>query len=278
MRCIKEEVIHSDKVPAGIFLQGLQYGTSIVNPHWHTQVELNLMLVGSAYFVVNGKKHILREGEMNIINTETVHCGGPLIYGDSMELITLLWDYDFFERFFPDMNDHYFQLANKPEQLRDIINTMIEIAVQNEIKSPFYELKISEAFMHIASVLLEHFLIENHSASPLRNSRRDPLISRAAGFINSHYNEPISLQLVADYVNLSPAYFSRYFKEHTGVNYQEYLTKLRLKHAVADLRNTEDSVTDVAYNNGFPNVNSFISQFKKTYQTTPKQYKKNAFV
>lgn len=169
MRCIKEKVIHSDKIPAGIFLQGLQYDTSIVNPHWHTQVELNLMLVGSAYFVVNGKKHILREGEMNIINTETVHCGGPLIYGDSMELITLLWDYDFFERFFPDMNDHYFQLANKPEQLR-------------------------------------------------------------------------------------------------------------LKHAVADLRNTEDSVTDIAYNNGFPNVNSFISQFKKTYQTTPKQYKKNAFV
>ncbi len=75
-------------------------------------------------------------------------------------------------------------------------------------------------------------------------------------------------------VNLSPSYFSKYFKNVTQVSFSEYLANLRLENAVNDMLNYNTTVSTAAFENGFANVKSFITQCKKVYGCTPAQYKK----
>ena len=75
-------------------------------------------------------------------------------------------------------------------------------------------------------------------------------------------------------VNLSPSYFSKYFKKVTQISYSEYLANLRLEKAIQDMLENNTSVSAAALRNGFANVKSFITQCKKVYKCTPAQYKK----
>ena len=62
------------------------------------------------------------------------------------------------------------------------------------------------------------------------------------------------------------------FKKYVGTTFTKYLVELRLSHAVNDLKGT-DSVTEIAYRNGFKSDNSFIDFFKKAYGCTPGKYR-----
>lgn len=68
---------------------------------------------------------------------------------------------------------------------------------------------------------------------------------------------------------MTPAHFSKYFKDKTEETFSKYLRRVRLEHAIDDLRNKKITVRQAAIENGFPNVNSFIMSCKSEYGRTP---------
>ena len=60
---------------------------------------------------------------------------------------------------------------------------------------------------------------------------RKYIVSRAKEYIKNHYNKDISLDDVSREVNISPYYFSKLFKDETGVNFIEYVTSIRMERA-----------------------------------------------
>jgi AraC-like DNA-binding protein len=58
------------------------------------------------------------------------------------------------------------------------------------------------------------------------------------------------------------------------VGFHDFVTRLRLRSAVADLNHTDKSMVEIALDNGFPNAKSFYKSFRDMYQKTPFQYKK----
>ena len=60
-----------------------------------------------------------------------------------------------------------------------------------------------------------------------------------------------------------------------GINFKNYLVNVRLSSAYRDLINTDYSITHIALENGFPNLKSFITAFKRTYGETPYKYIRN---
>ena len=92
-------------------------------------------------------------------------------------------------------------------------------------------------------------------------------------YIGKHYNDEITLDDMAELAGLSPAYFSKYFKDITGTNFTKYLNSIRLEHALKDMLTQNISVTDAALENGFSNVKFFITICKKVYEYTPAQYR-----
>ncbi len=94
-------------------------------------------------------------------------------------------------------------------------------------------------------------------------------------FIDNHYTQTLFIDNVAKEFSMTPKYFSRFFKEHAGIGFVEYITKLKLEKAVELLFTTDKSVKEISDMVGYVTDTAFITAFKKYYGKPPKEYKKN---
>ena len=97
-------------------------------------------------------------------------------------------------------------------------------------------------------------------------------IRNLIGYIEEHYNEDISLNQLAEMLNMSPVYLSALFKEETGISYVKYLTEIRMKKA-KELLSQGHLVYEVCEMVGYPNYRYFCDLFKKRTGMTPNEYK-----
>jgi two-component system, response regulator YesN len=94
--------------------------------------------------------------------------------------------------------------------------------------------------------------------------------------INSHYNEPISLNLIADKLGVTPQYLSRLFTKETNSNFIDYLTTVRIEMSKSFIRNTDMKIYEIAEKVGYPDAKYFCTIFKKISGVSPNQFKRIA--
>ncbi len=99
------------------------------------------------------------------------------------------------------------------------------------------------------------------------------VILKAVHYIQSHFKEKIELQDVADHVYLSPAYFSRLFKEKTGDTFKSYLNKVRIQQSKNLLLNTKESLVEIGATLGFEEQSYFTRVFKSIVGVSPGKYR-----
>ncbi|GIP33379.1 hypothetical protein J2TS4_25890 [Paenibacillus sp. J2TS4] len=107
----------------------------------------------------------------------------------------------------------------------------------------------------------------------VKNEQND-LANRASDILEMRYAEDISLDSVADCLNISSNYLSILMKEKTGINFSEHLNNIRIRKAKELLESTSLSVQEVGIRIGYRNVTSFIRMFKKITGLTPGDYRK----
>lgn len=100
------------------------------------------------------------------------------------------------------------------------------------------------------------------------NRHVDP-VRQAQYYINDHYRENISLDDIAEFVNLSKYYFSRLFEKETGRPPWKYLIETRLRNAMQMLTHSHLSVEEIAFSCGFSSAAHFIRIFKEHTGFTP---------
>lgn len=124
------------------------------------------------------------------------------------------------------------------------------------------------------SNMVRDFVIRTAAMLEMRKRKKNiNIVEHAEAYIQEHYAESISLDDVARHVNLSQHYFSRFFKHEKGVGFTDYLTKVRIDHAIELLFLEELSIKEIAYMVGFNDPNYFFKIFKKTTGFTPGEYK-----
>lgn len=105
---------------------------------------------------------------------------------------------------------------------------------------------------------------------------RSGIKNRIVDYLAENYsNSGLSLEMLADHLNISYHYLSRLFKEYFGTNFVSYLTIVRLEKAKELLKSTNESVEQIAKKTGFIGSNSLIRAFKKYYDVTPAKFRKN---
>ena len=87
--------------------------------------------------------------------------------------------------------------------------------------------------------------------------------------IQEHFADPITIEELARLSHLSKSYFMSCFKQTFGLGAVEYLTQFRIKAACEALRSTTQSVSEIAYDNGFRNLSNFNRQFRSKVGCTP---------
>lgn len=105
-----------------------------------------------------------------------------------------------------------------------------------------------------------------------RRLHRHAALEKALQYMNLHYGEDLSLQELAEHVDLNPSYFSLLFKEKIGISYIKYLTGIRMERA-KELLKTGLRVNEVSEKVGYINYRHFTELFKKMVGTTPGQYR-----
>lgn len=99
------------------------------------------------------------------------------------------------------------------------------------------------------------------------------VVTTAEKYLKENFHRNISLEDISNYVHLSPFYFSRIFKKETGLNFIEFLTKLRIEEAKKLLVTSDEPVVNIANLVGYNEPNYFSRVFRKLVGMTPKQYK-----
>lgn len=91
-------------------------------------------------------------------------------------------------------------------------------------------------------------------------------------YLEAHYADEITLEDVAEQVNISPQYFSKLIKKNTGFNFTEWLSMIRIQKAKELLTNTNLTVKEVCFKVGYKDPNYFSRIFKKRMGMTPSEY------
>lgn len=117
----------------------------------------------------------------------------------------------------------------------------------------------------------------NNALADIYNSQKqkaNAIIEKANNYIEAYYPNSISLESVAREVNLSSYYFSRFYKEETGINFSDKLSNVRIEKAKELLTSGNLSIKDVSYKVGFTDPNYFSKAFKKITGVTASDYRK----
>jgi AraC-like DNA-binding protein len=96
---------------------------------------------------------------------------------------------------------------------------------------------------------------------------------RAKDLADARYAEPLGVQDLAQAAGLSPAHFSREFRQAFGESPHGYLLTRRLERAAALLRTTDRSVAEICFDVGLQSVGSFTTTFTRTYGVSPTAYR-----
>ncbi len=131
-----------------------------------------------------------------------------------------------------------------------------------------------EKYFSMAQIIADYIRLLYKSA-PETPSAYHWAVKTAMQYAESNYYHPLSLKAIADSCFINEKYLGRTFKIQTGKTFHEYLTEIRLNHAVSLLESTNQSVLQIALESGFNSPSYFNRAFFKKYDITPKKYKKN---
>jgi two-component system response regulator YesN len=107
-----------------------------------------------------------------------------------------------------------------------------------------------------------------------KRSRRMEIIN-AQKYVSKHLDQKISLEEVADYLHLNPAYFSRLFKKETKESFIGYVTRIKMEKAREWLETNHKSLEEIPYELGYSNKSYFNKCFKATFGLAPSQIGRN---
>ncbi|MCD8915928.1 AraC family transcriptional regulator [Staphylococcus simulans] len=112
-------------------------------------------------------------------------------------------------------------------------------------------------------------------AQKVKQYEHTPKVNKVLQYIDLNLDQPLTLQCLAEMVELSPAYLSRVFSDELGVTLSQYIIKVRIKVGRDLLVRTKMSVADIAKYVGFKDQSYFTQRFKEVYGMSPLKYRKN---
>ena len=126
-----------------------------------------------------------------------------------------------------------------------------------------------ESLVKLLAIFAEHLAASSNALQLARGSSEMPEVGVARLYIEGHTEEDLSLAVVARVVNVSAGYFSQKFKQSTGMNFVEYVSRTRVEKARNLLQNPHLRISEIAFAVGFQSLSQFNRTFKKVTGQSP---------
>ena len=260
-----------DQIPVKIYRHDL-IGRYIWSPlHWHRSIELLVSFEGHNCVSIGRNDFVFTEDDWTIINSSELHSSRYLSASDTFKGISVIISLPYVETWIG--KNIFFCNPSDPAVTKKIQAAALDVYNLNESEE-FYPLKLMSHILKLMLILAESCVKKDVVYKIPFNEAQ----SKGTAFLNyieENYSRELSLNDIAEHFQYTPSYFSRFFKETVGVNYYSYLNYVRVHHAAQMLLTTDVALTECALSNGFPNVKSFISMFKRIHGCTPRAFLKN---
>jgi AraC-like DNA-binding protein/ligand-binding sensor protein len=129
------------------------------------------------------------------------------------------------------------------------------------------------SIVRLLGIFAQHLSLVANQLVIQQGNSEPPAITRARQFIAQHESEELSLAKVARAANMSSFYFCKMFKKATGLNFSEYLSRVRVETAKRLLLNPNTRVSEVTFDTGFTSITNFNRTFKQLVGRSPSDYR-----
>jgi AraC-like DNA-binding protein/ligand-binding sensor protein len=133
--------------------------------------------------------------------------------------------------------------------------------------------KEHESALKLLTIFSQHLAMVSNQVFIQRENAEPPVIARARAYIQEHQTEELSLTMVAKAVNMSSFYFCKMFKKITGLNFTDYVSRVRIEKSKNLLLNPNLRVSEIAFEVGFQSLTHFNRVFKKVLNQSPTEYR-----
>lgn len=228
--------------------------------HFHSQIEVYLVLSGEVEVWINDRCNVLRGGEMSVAFSYDAHGYRTLHEAECMYLIVPTDLCGEFRALFAGRHacDPFIRGRDASAAVRTVLERIMAGANEPVVRGGIYV---------ALGTLLDHMAFDT------RNQGHDPCFSvEMLLYINENFRGDLTLSTLAGAFSYNPSYLSRWFRETFGIGFNRYVTMLRLREAVLLLRAGEKSVTACALESGFRSLRSFYRAFYEEFGCTPRAY------
>lgn len=247
------------------------YQLTELKAHWHSGIEIILILKGDCTIIVGDKIVNMKEDDIILVNDNVVHelkCETPC------SLIALLINTNKIEgvngQLYFDLNSVGVSNKNKFYKVKRMIAELVKVNSSESAENAYFNRSVIYALLYELS---QNFKTDD---APVQSIKYIERLNTIIKYIEDHYKEGLTFKQIADAHHFSVPYLSSFFKRYLGVNFQTYYNDFRLERAVNELLHSDNSIEQIAANNGYPNPRAFVSSFKVKYNTLPSIYRKSA--
>lgn len=153
------------------------------------------------------------------------------------------------------------------------VDVDIESLRQAYFASRYVPQKQHESIVKLLSIFAQHLAMLSNQVVVQHENAEPPVITRAKEYIQEHQTENLRLGHVAKAVNTSTFYFCKMFKKVTGINFTDYLSRVRIEKSKNLLLNPNLRVSEIAFEVGFQSLTHFNRVFKKILGQSPTEYR-----
>ena len=246
----------------------------VMVPRINKGIQIILVLSGRLKIETSDRFYHMEENDLLVINRNQLY----QVQGYEENKIMVLSISDgFMEHHYANYRNQRFECYSReidlgreemiPAIRKLLANVMISYYRQDES----YQIELTSYICQILLILIRSFKEEGSIIQKIDTGDRRLL--QIIDYMERNYDQMITLEEIAKKYFLSTSYLSRYFKQNMGIGFSRYLMNIRLKHSMKELLYTDDSISQIAMNNGFPNTKAFSTLFKEVYGMTPHVYR-----
>ena len=143
-------------------------------------------------------------------------------------------------------------------------------------ENSYYTRTLMICYLQEALLLLMQFyeMISHKTLFADNNSARNDLLSEILSYMNKRITEPITIEEICHEFYISRSSLQALFKTHLNTSPKNYLLNIKLQKSKELIRQSQYTISEIAYMLGFSSIHYFSRLFKKYFNTTPSAYAK----
>lgn len=249
--------------------------------HSHDCLELNYIIDGNGYYLIENKSYPIEKGDIFLINNMEHHMA---VHENNLKMLVFVFDqsfiwessdeYDYLKPFFERESGLSNKISKDDEAYETIKNALLRIEEEYATQNIGWVLMI-KAWLMLSLAMLYRCYSSQNALEGSSNQNSYKRIRTVVEYIHENFSDELTLDKLSRAAMMNKTYLSSLFTKVMHMTVFDYIELVRVNHAKLLLKTSDLSILDIALESGFKSSSYFSRIFKRLMGITPNDYRKN---